>query len=229
MIKKIINIKLLEKIFFITLGAFLAAFSIQVFFLPNKIIDGGIVGISIILHILTNLPLGIFTFLFNIVFLIFGYNQIGKNFAITSVFSISMFSFFITILSFLPIITNDVILGSIFGGIVLGIGVGLILRYGGYIDGTEVVAIILNEKTFFSVGQILMIFNLFILSGAAWIYGWDRAFYSILAFFIVQKTIDVVLDGLDQEKSAMIISDEAEEIGSAIECRLGLFLFLHYS
>lgn len=221
MIKKIINIKLLEKIFFITLGAFLAAFSIQVFFLPNKIIDGGIVGISIILHILTNLPLGIFTFLFNIVFLIFGYNQIGKNFAITSVFSISMFSFFITILSFLPIITNDVILGSIFGGIVLGIGVGLILRYGGYIDGTEVVAIILNEKTFFSVGQILMIFNLFILSGAAWIYGWDRAFYSILAFFIVQKTIDVVLDGLDQEKSAMIISDEAEEIGSAIECRLG--------
>ncbi len=221
MIKKIIDIKFLEKILFITLGAFLAAFSIEVFFLPNQIIDGGIVGISMILHVLTKWPLAIFTFLFNIIFLVFGYNQIGRNFAITSIFSITMFSFFLSVLTFMPIVTDDVLLASVFGGIVLGLGVGLILRYGGYVDGTEVVAMILNEKTIFSVGQILMIFNLFILSGAAWIYGWDRAFYSILAFFIVQKTIDVVLDGLEQEKSAMIISDEAEEIASAIECRLG--------
>lgn len=221
MIKRIIDIKFLEKIIFITIGAFLAAFSIEVFFLPNQIIDGGIVGISMILHVITRLPLAIFTFLFNIIFLVFGYNQIGRNFAITSIFSISMFSFFLSVLTFMPIVTDDVLLASVFGGIVLGLGVGLILRYGGYVDGTEVVAMILNEKTIFSVGQILMIFNLFILSGAAWIYGWDRAFYSILAFFIVQKTIDVVLDGLEQEKSAMIISDEAEEIASAIECRLG--------
>lgn len=221
MIKRMFDIKFLEKILFITLGAFLAAFSIEVFFLPNQIIDGGIVGISMILHVITKLPLAIFTFIFNIIFLVFGYNQIGRNFAITSIFSISMFSFFLSVLSFMPIVTDDVLLASVFGGIVLGLGVGLILRYGGYVDGTEVVAMILNEKTIFSVGQILMIFNLFILSGAAWIYGWDRAFYSILAFFIVQKTIDVVLDGLEQEKSAMIISDEAEEIASAIECRLG--------
>lgn len=221
MIKKIIDIKILEKVFFVTLGAFLAAFSIEVFFLPNQIIDGGIVGISMILHVVTKWPLAIFTFLFNIIFLVFGYNQIGRNFALTSIFSITMFSFFLSVLSFMPIVTDDVLLASVFGGIVLGLGVGLILRYGGYVDGTEVVAMILNEKTIFSVGQILMIFNLFILSGAAWIYGWDRAFYSILAFFIVQKTIDVVLDGLEQEKSAMIISDEAEEIASAIECRLG--------
>lgn len=221
MIKRIIDIKFLEKILFVTLGAFLAAFSIEVFFLPNQIIDGGIVGISMILHVITKWPLAIFTFLFNIIFLVFGYNQIGRNFAITSIFSITMFSFFLSVLSFMPIVTDDVLLASVFGGIVLGLGVGLILRYGGYVDGTEVVAMILNEKTIFSVGQILMIFNLFILSGAAWIYGWDRAFYSILAFFIVQKTIDVVLDGLEQEKSAMIISDEAEEIASAIECRLG--------
>lgn len=221
MVKKIIDIKILEKLFFVTLGAFLAAFSIEVFFLPNQIIDGGIVGISMILHVVTKWPLAIFTFLFNIIFLVFGYNQIGRNFALTSIFSITMFSFFLSVLSFMPIVTDDVLLASVFGGIVLGLGVGLILRYGGYVDGTEVVAMILNEKTIFSVGQILMIFNLFILSGAAWIYGWDRAFYSILAFFIVQKTIDVVLDGLEQEKSAMIISDEAEEIASAIECRLG--------
>lgn len=221
MIKRIIDIKFLEKILFVTLGAFLAAFSIEVFFLPNQIIDGGIVGISMILHVITKWPLAIFTFLFNIIFLVFGYNQIGRNFAITSIFSITIFSFFLSVLSFMPIVTDDVVLASVFGGIVLGLGVGLILRYGGYVDGTEVVAMILNEKTIFSVGQILMIFNLFILSGAAWIYGWDRAFYSILAFFIVQKTIDVVLDGLEQEKSAMIISDEAEEIASAIECRLG--------
>jgi uncharacterized membrane-anchored protein YitT (DUF2179 family) len=221
MVKKIISIKFLEKITFITLGAFLAAFSIEVFFLPNQIIDGGIVGISMILHAISRLPLAIFTFFFNIIFLVFGYNQIGRNFAITSIFSISMFSFFLSVLSFMPLVTDDVLLASVFGGIVLGLGVGLILRYGGYVDGTEVVAMILNEKTIFSVGQILMIFNLFILSGAAWIYGWDRAFYSILAFFVVQKTIDVVLDGLEQEKSAMIISDEAEEIASAIECRLG--------
>lgn len=221
MIKDLFELKHLEKFFFITLGAFLAAFSIQVFFIPNQIIDGGIIGISIMINILSGIPLGIFTFLFNIIFLVFGYKQIGKNFVLTSVYSISIFSLFIALLSNMPMVTDDVILGSVFGGIVLGIGVGLILRYGGYLDGTEVVAIILNEKSIFSVGQILMFINLFILSGAAWIFGWDRAFYSILAFFIVQKTVDVVLEGLDEEKAAIIISDEAEEIASAIEWRLG--------
>lgn len=213
--------KSLKKYFFIVLGAFLAAFAIKGFFLPNDLIDGGMVGISIMMNHLTGIPLGLYTFLFNLVFLVFGYRQIGKNFVVTSIVSISLFSSFLSIMVQVPVLTDDVLLGTVFGGVLLGIGVGLILRNSGSLDGTEVIALIVNEKSIFSVGQILMTFNVFILTAAAFLYGWESAFYSMLAYFIVQKTIDVVLAGIDEEKSALIISDESEEIASAIECRLG--------
>ena len=219
--KSLLPYKSLKKYLFIVLGAFLAAFSIKGFFLPNDLIDGGMVGISIMMNHLTGIPLGLYTFFFNLVFLVFGYRQIGKNFVVTSIVSISLFSTFLSIMIQVPVLTDDVLLGTVFGGVLLGIGVGLILRNSGSLDGTEVIALIVNEKSIFSVGQILMTFNVFILTAAAFIYGWESAFYSMLAYFIVQKTIDVVLAGIDEEKSALIISDESEEIASAIECRLG--------
>lgn len=202
-------------------GSGIAAVGLDIFLIPNNIIDGGIVGISIIASFLTPIPLGVFTALLNLPFLVIGYKQIGKTFVISSLFSILVFSAFVTILHSAPCLTNDILLATIFGGTTLGVGVGLILRQGGSLDGTEIIAIIFNKRTMLSVGQIVMIFNVIIFSCAALILGWDRALYSMIAYFIAHKAIDIVMQGFDEAKAVMIISDNAEEIAEAITARLG--------
>lgn len=221
MTKKKRVLRVLQKYFFLLAGSILAAAGLEFFLIPNRIIDGGIVGISIIASYLSQIPLGLFTFFLNIPFLIFGYKQIGKSFVLSSVFSISCFSFFVSIFHPIPGLTDDVLLATVFGGIILGIGVGLIIRNGGSLDGTEIIAIILNKRTILSVGQIVMIFNVFILSSAGLVFGWDRAMYSLIAYFIAYKAIDIIIEGLDEAKAAMIISDYAEEIAETIMARLG--------
>lgn len=214
-------LKGLKKYSFLFLGSVLAAVGLEIFLIPNKIIDGGVVGISIIASYLTSLPLGVFTFFLNIPFLFFGYKHIGKTFVISSLFSITSLSVWVSVLHPIPGLTHDVLLATVFGGIVLGIGVGLIIRYGGSLDGTEIVAIVLNKGTVFSVGQIVMFFNIFILSSAGFVFGWDRAMYSLIAYFIAYKLIDIMIEGLDEAKAAMIISEKGEEIAEAITARLG--------
>lgn len=214
-------LKLIKKYSLLILGSAIAAVGLEIFLIPNHIIDGGIVGISIITGILTDIPIGVFTFLFNLPFLFIGYKQIGKTFVITSLFSITAFSIFTFFLHPIAGITNDVLLATVFGGIILGAGVGLILRYGGSLDGTEMIAIILCKGKMFSIGQIVMIFNVFIFSFAAFILGWDRALYSMLAYFVAHKAVDIVMEGFDEAKAAMIITTNGEEIASAIHDRLG--------
>lgn len=111
--------------------------------------------------------------------------------------------------------------GAVFGGIILGIGVGLIIRNGGSLDGTEIIAIILDKRTSFSIGEIVMFFNLFILGGSGFIFGWDRAMYSLIAYFIAFKVIDITVEGLDESKAVIIISEKNKEISEAITERLG--------
>lgn len=219
--KKHPALNLLRKYSFLFLGSVLASVGLEIFLIPNKIIDGGVVGISIIASHLSKIPLGIFTFVLNLPFLFFGYKQIGKTFVVSSLFSISSLSIWVSLLHPIPGLTNDVLLATVFGGIILGIGVGLIIRFGGSLDGTEVVAIVLNKSTVFSVGQIVMFFNIFILSSAGFVFGWDRAMYSLIAYFIAFKVIDIIIDGLDEAKAAMIISEKGEEIAEAITLRLG--------
>ncbi|UOO38779.1 YitT family protein [Oscillospiraceae bacterium CM] len=202
-------------------GAVFAAAGLDIFLVPNSIIDGGIVGVSIIASFLTVIPLGVYTFALNIPFLFIGYKQIGKSFVISSLFSTAVFSLFVTLFHAVPSLTHDVLLATVFGGIILGVGVGLILRCGGSLDGTEIIAIILSRKSFLSVGQIVMVMNIVIFTLAAFILGWDRALYSILAYFIAHKAIDVILDGVDEAKAVMIVSDQSEEISEAIMARLG--------
>jgi uncharacterized membrane-anchored protein YitT (DUF2179 family) len=206
---------------FLLIGSLLAAIGLEQFLIPNNIIDGGIVGVSIITSYLTKLPLGIFITLFNIPFLFMGYKQIGKSFVFSSVFSILSLSFWTFVFHPVHHFTDDILLATVFGGITVGIGVGLIIRYGGSLDGTEMVAIVLNKKSVFSVGQIVMFFNVFILSSAALVFGWDRAMYSLIAYFIAFKVIDITIEGLDEAKAAVIISDYADDIADAITCRLG--------
>lgn len=213
--------KLLKRIFFILIGASLVSIGLEIFLVPNQIIDGGIVGISIIMSHLTKWTLGIFLFLLNLPFLIVGYRQIGKTFALSTLFGVTVMSIGTTLLHPVPGLTDDPLLAAVFGGIILGIGVGLVLRYGGSLDGTEIVAVLLNKKTPFSVGEIVMFFNLFILGSAGFVFGWDRAMYSLIAYYIAFKMIDLTIEGFQESKSVWIISDHYKEVGDAIVARLG--------
>lgn len=210
-----------KRIVMIITGAVLMAMGIELFLVPNQLLDGGIVGISIILSHLTGLQIGLFIFLLNIPFFFIGYKQIGKTFALSTVLGITVLSICTYFLHPVARFTDDLLLATVFGGIVLGIGVGLVIRYGGSLDGTEILAILFSTKTAFSVGEIIMFFNLMIFTIAGFVFTWEQAMYSVLAYFIAYKTIDIVIQGLDESKSVYIISDFVDEVGEAIIDRLG--------
>ncbi|MEY8762817.1 MULTISPECIES: YitT family protein [Clostridium] len=213
--------KILSKFAFMFLGAVLASIALELFLIPNNVIDGGITGISIISSYLTKLPLGLFIFTLNIPFLLVGYKHIGKTFTIFTLFSVTSLSIMVSLLKPISGVTNDTLLASVFGGIILGFGIGMIIRNGGSSDGTEIIAIILDKRTGFSIGEIVMFFNVFILSSAGLVFSWDRAMYSLITYFIAFKMIDITVEGLDESKSVLIISDEYENITEAILARLG--------
>jgi uncharacterized membrane-anchored protein YitT (DUF2179 family) len=205
----------------ITLGAILMATGLEIFLVPNHVVDGGVTGISIMLSHLTGVELGIFLFLLNLPFVYMGYKQMGKTFAISTIYGIIVLSVFTSLFHPVPAFTDDILLATIFGGMILGIGVGIVIRSGGALDGTEILALVVTKKVPFSVGQIIMFINVFILGAAGFVFSWDRAMYSLLAYVIAAKAIDVVVAGLEESKSVWIISDAAEEIGDAINARLG--------
>lgn len=219
--KKLTKASMAKRAFLIAIGALLMAVGLEIFLIPNHVIDGGITGISIMLSHLTGLNLGIFLFLLNLPFFFIGRKQIGTTFAVSTLFGIIILSIATSLLHPVPGLTEDVLLATVFGGIILGIGVGLVIRNGGSLDGTEIMAILFNRKVPFSVGEIIMFFNIFILGAAGFVFGWDRAMYSLMAYFIAFKTIDVVILGLDESKSAWIISEQHKEIGEVILARLG--------
>ena len=210
-----------KKYLMIFVGAIIAAVGLELFLIPNNVIDGGIVGVSIMMQTLTGMSLGVFLVLLNIPFLFMGYKQIGKNFAIATLIAICFLSVWSEIFGPVPKVTDDPFLAAIFGGIIDGLGVGLIIRAGGSLDGTEIVAIIMDKKSVFSVGEVVMFINLFILSSAGLLYGWDKAMYSLVAYFVISKMIDVVIKGLDESYAVMIVTNEHEEITSALNDRLG--------
>ena len=219
--KSLPKVKLVKMIFFIILGSTLMGIGIEEFLVPNKILDGGITGISIMLSHLTGIKLGLFIFILNIPFFYIGYKQIGKTFALSTLLGITVLSISTSLLHDVPVFTTDPLLATVFGGIVLGAGVGIVIRYGGSLDGTEILAILANKKLPFSVGEIVMFFNIFIFTTAGFVFGWNRAMYSVLAYFIAYKTIDIVIQGLDESKSAWIISENHKLVGEAILARLG--------
>lgn len=201
-----------KKYIYIFIGSIITAIGLEIFLIPNNIIDGGVVGISIMLSAITGLPFGAFLILINLPFLYLGYKHIGKAFAIATTFAVISLSFWSSV--FLPIlpVTTDYFLAAVFGGIITGTGVGLIIRNGGSLDGTEIVAILTDRKTVFSVGEIVMFINLFILSSASLVFGWDKAMYSLVAYFVIAKMIDIVLKGLEETYSVMIVTSQHTDI-----------------
>jgi len=212
---------LLRRLILILLGASLMAVALEVFLVPNNIIDGGVTGISILVSHLTGIPLGWFLFLLNLPFLFLGYKQIGKTFALSTLFGVIIMSIGTVLLHPVEAFTSNPLLAAVFGGIILGVGVGLVIRSGGSLDGTEIVAILFNRKLPFSVGEVVMFFNFFILGAAGFVFDWDRAMYSLIAYYIAFKMIDITIEGFDESKSVWIISEKAQEIGDALLDRLG--------
>nr|WP_240731334.1 YitT family protein [Exiguobacterium mexicanum] len=213
--------ELLAKGLLLLLGAFIFAVGLEAFLVPNQIIDGGIVGVSIITSYLTDTKLAIWLVLFNIPFIFFGYRQIGKTFAVVTLLAITLMSGFTILLHSVEPFTDDLLLSTVFGGFLLGAGVGLVIRAGGSLDGTEILAVSFTDRLPFSVGEIVMFFNIFILGMAGFVFSWDRAMYSLLTYFIAFKTIDIVLEGIDQSKAAWIITTSPDDVGQAIMDRLG--------
>ncbi|QEY23009.1 YitT family protein [Psychrobacillus sp. AK 1817] len=205
----------------IAIGAILMAVGLELFLVPNQILDGGVVGVSIIISHLTGVRLGIFIFILNIPFFFLGYKQIGKTFALSTLFGIIILSLCTSYLHHIDPFTKDLLLSTVFGGIVLGVGVGLVIRNGGSLDGSEILAILFNKSLPFSVGEIIMIINLVIFSIAGFVFNWEQAMYSFLAYFVAFKTIDIVIQGLDESKSVFIISEKVEDIGDTVMDRLG--------
>lgn len=214
-------LEVVKRVFAIVVGAVLVGAALEVFLVPNSIIDGGITGISIMVAHLTHAPLGIFLFIFNLPFLIIGYKQIGKTFALSTLLGVITLAVTTQALHHVHPFTDQTLLAAIFGGIFLGVGVGIVIRFGGTTDGTEIVAILLSKRSPFSVGQVVMFLNVFILGSAGLVFGWDNAMFSLIAYYIAFKVIDLTIEGFDESKSVWIISDNYRDIGDAIVNRLG--------
>lgn len=215
--KKDIIIDYIKKIFFWLFGAFIVAVALEMFLLPNKIIDGGVIGISMMVSYITKWNLGLLIFCINIPFMLIALRSLGKKFIINTFVATALLSVATNIAINLKPATNDLLLATVFGGILLGLGVGLILRNNASLDGTEMLSIVLSKKLkIISVGELLMGMNLFIYTAAGFLLGWERAMYSILTYFVASKVIDTVLEGLDKAKSVRIVSEFWEEIGNSI-------------
>lgn len=212
---------IIKRVIFISIGAVLMAVGLELFLVPNQMTDGGIAGISIILSHVTGIPLGVFLFVLNLPFLIIGYKQIGKTFALSTLLGIVVMSVGTILLHPVePFVTNS-FLAVVYGGVILGIGVGIVIRFGGSLDGTEIVAILFNKKTPFSVGEIVMFFNLFIMLVAGFVFSFEKAMFSLIAYYIAFKMIDITIEGLNDSKSVWIISENYKDIGDALLSRLG--------
>lgn len=219
MIKKIR--KILMNMLIISLGAAIAACALECFLVPNNIIDGGIIGISIMVdYLIKEVNLGTVILALNLPFIFMALQKFGKLFVFNTLWGVLNLSLFVSIFHKYTI-TSESILASIFGGVILGLGVGLILRNNGSLDGTEIVAIRLAQKFGFSIGEIIMTFNIFIFFTAGFLFGPEKAMYSMLTYYIAYKVIDIVLEGLNESKSVWIVTDYSKEIGDNLISQMG--------
>ena len=190
----------------IIVGAACAAFSIECFLIPNTILDGGVTGVSMMINYLTGIRLSILVIVINIPFFFVGYKALGKRFLLRAVIAMAAFSGFLEVCKLIPTVTSSELLAVVFGGVLLGVGVGTVLRHGGCLDGTEIAAMLLSKNVSASTGQIIFMINIFIYITAGILFGWDRAMLSLLTYFITFKLIDIVQEGMEQAKAAMIIT-----------------------
>jgi uncharacterized membrane-anchored protein YitT (DUF2179 family) len=205
---------------FILIGVVSAGFGLKGFLLPNSFIDGGAMGISLLISETTIVPLSILIVVINSPFIILGFSQIGKQFAIKSILAIIGLALIVHFIPY-PLITSDKLLIAVFGGFFLGVGIGMAIRGGAVIDGTEVFAIYLSRKTGLTIGDVILIFNIIIFSFGAYILSIEIALYAILTYIAAAKTVDFIIEGVEEYTGITIISDESEKIRLMITEKLG--------
>ena len=215
--EKVWNLKNLLQI---VLGAGMAVFAMKGFMIPNRFMDGGVTGISLLVHEIFHINISLLVIVFNLPFIYLGYKKIGKTFAVQTTLAVVLLALGLLFIDIRPI-TTDRLLIAIFGGILIGTGVGLVIRSGGVVDGAEVIAVFTKRRTGFSNSEIIMLFNTFIFAGAAFHFGLETAMYSLITYFAATRATDYVVDGIEQYTSINIISSQHEKVKNLLVNELG--------
>ena len=209
-----------KSIVLIILGIFSASFGFKAFLIANNVIDGGVSGISLLISEITQFPVSILIVVINLPFVLLSYFILGKQFAIKTGFAIIGLGLCLAFIDF-PFVTNDKLLVAVFGGIFLGVGIGFTMRGGGVIDGTEVLAIFLSRKLGVTIGDIIVFINIFIFGSAAFLLSIEAALYSMITYFTASKTLDFIIEGIDEYIGVTIISSHCKEIQEMIVHTMG--------
>jgi uncharacterized membrane-anchored protein YitT (DUF2179 family) len=204
----------------LTLGFLSAGFGLKGFLLPNHFVDGGATGISLLINQTFQIPLSLLLILVNIPFILIGYHQLGRSFVLKTVYAILGLALAVAFLPY-PVITSDKLLVAVFGGFFLGVGIGLAVRGGGVLDGTEVVAIFISRRTTLTIGDVILLINIVIFSFAAYLLGLEVALYSILIYLAASRTVDYIIEGIEEYTGVTIISPKSHEISQMISEKMG--------
>ena len=210
----------LKNLFQIFIGTGLAVLAMKGFMIPNRFMDGGVTGISLLMHEIFHINISILVIVLNLAFIYMGYRKIGKTFAVQTTLAVILLAIGLYLIDIHPI-TNDKLLIAIFGGILIGAGVGMVIRGGAVIDGAEVVAVFTRRKTGFSNSEIIMLINIVIFAVAALQFGIETAMYSIITYFAATRATDYVVDGIEEYTAMNIVSSQQEEIKNLIVNDLG--------
>jgi uncharacterized membrane-anchored protein YitT (DUF2179 family) len=226
-IRKYFTLQLLKHFAGILIGATIVSVSINTLIIPNKIADGGVTGIAIILHYLFNWPVSLVVLLLNIPIFILGLRKVGRNFLIFSIVGVGVFSAALSLTTHFPVLTHDTLLAAISGGVLSGIGMGIIFRSRGSLGGTDILAVLFARTTSFSVGQILLGIDAVIFLGVAILFQPEMAMYAMIYMFIATRVVDLVQEGLSHSKSVMVVTSYPQKIADEIIEKLdrGVTLF----
>lgn len=205
----------LSSILYTVAGVFSALVALQGFMIPNHFLDGGVTGVSILLEELFNIPFSVSLIIFNLPFLYLGYKNIGKTFSIHALLAVLFLAALMTFVS-IPQVTSDKVLIAVFGGFFIGLGIGLVIRGGGVIDGLEIIAHYTKKRVGISTSEIILAFNSLLFIGAAFGFGIETAMYSILVYFTAMKTSDYIVDGLEEFTALSIISKDHDAVKAVI-------------
>jgi uncharacterized membrane-anchored protein YitT (DUF2179 family) len=205
---------------FLILGFVSAGFGLKGFLMPNHFIDGGATGVSLMINTLLGVPLSIVLVVINVPFMVLGYKQLGRAFISKAIFAIIGLALAVAIIPY-PTITSDKLLVAVFGGFFLGAGIGFAVRGGGVLDGTEVLAIFMSRKSSITIGDIILIINLVIFSFAAYFLSVETALYSILTYLSASKTIDFIIEGIEEYTGVTIVSPKNQQIAEMITRKMG--------
>ncbi|MGB6151669.1 MAG: YitT family protein [Pricia sp.] len=210
----------IKEVLFIAVGVSAAGFGLKGFLLPNQFIDGGATGVSLLIQVKSNISLGILLIFVNLPFILLGARTIGKSFALKSILAIAALALVVHFVPY-PIITDDKLLIAVFGGFFLGLGIGMAMRGGSVIDGTEVLAIFLSRKWHLTIGDVLLLINILIFSAGAYLLSIEVALYAILTYLVAAKTVNYVVDGVEEYIGVTIISPKNEEIRVMLTKKMG--------